>query len=614
MQKDFLFRFSAPRQYQKEMMQDIYGAVSRGQSILVNAPTGIGKTDAAIGATLTYALKNSKDIFFLTPKISQHKIAIEALRGIKEKFGVDVRFVDVVGKQNMCANPEINMITGDAFYAACDGLVKRNKCSFFTNSKSIDGAVLAKLSALSLQGHNSVFNASYDLGLCPYEATARIAKNANVIIAGYSHILNPYTKQTFLRKIGKSLDNAIIIWDESHNLIDIANSYFSVSLTNRTIDLAQAELSRIGSSIDLSYMKFGLSRLRAKMLAAKSESFIGMDDLSMVVPEQADISDDIEKAGIEYISQTKAKRSSLMHIVKFITSWYHESESSVRIISKMSEGARLSVNSIYPEESVAILKEAFANVFMSATLDPTKMYADLFSSGSAVMKSYKSPFPEGNRMAFIDESVTTKYESRSVGEYRKIAERIDEISSIIPGNTAVFFPSFDVMEGVYRYMRSGNIYRQHRNMKSLSIDGVLEKFKNGKNGILFGVAGGSLSEGIDYENNSIKCVIIVGIPLSRPNLLLNAKINYFTKKFGQKGSDYAYFVPAIIKSIQAAGRAIRNERDRAVLIFMDKRYGWGTYYSLVSNSVKISEIRDYAQHISDFWKKSAEARISEGNK
>lgn len=68
MQKDFLFRFSAPRQYQKEMMQDIYGAVSRGQSILVNAPTGIGKTDAAIGATLTYALKNSKDVFSLLQK------------------------------------------------------------------------------------------------------------------------------------------------------------------------------------------------------------------------------------------------------------------------------------------------------------------------------------------------------------------------------------------------------------------------------------------------------------------------------------------------------------------------------------------------------------------
>ena len=96
---DYLFRFDKPRPNQEAMIGDVYSALEHRRDIFINAPTGIGKTDASLGAALTFALKNGLDVFFLTPKISQHKIAMEAVSGIKKKFGLDFSFADIVGKR-----------------------------------------------------------------------------------------------------------------------------------------------------------------------------------------------------------------------------------------------------------------------------------------------------------------------------------------------------------------------------------------------------------------------------------------------------------------------------------------------------------------------------------
>ncbi|MCL4363505.1 DNA repair helicase, partial [Candidatus Marsarchaeota archaeon] len=114
--------------------------------------------------------------------------------------------------------------------------------------------------------------------------------------------------------------------------------------------------------------------------------------------------------------------------------------------------------------------------------------------------------------------------------------------------------------------------------------------------------GGSLSEGIDYENNSIKGIVIVGIPLTKPDLELSARIEYINRRFSGKGSEYTYTIPAIIRAIQAAGRAVRSENDKAVIVLMDRRYKWSMYKSIVSNSIPISEPIDYIGEIKRFWR------------
>ncbi|MCL4372377.1 ATP-dependent DNA helicase [Candidatus Marsarchaeota archaeon] len=598
---DYLFRFEKPRQYQKEMVEDIYDALERRTDILVNAPTGIGKTDASISAALTFALKNDLDVFFLTPKISQHKIAVEALSGIKAKSGMGFNFVDIVGKQNMCINDSVNMIESDAFYGACESLVKSGKCGFFSAAKNFEPSALDY--GHMEKGHNSFFDFAFKHGVCAYEIAAKLARNSRVVIAGYAHLLNPYNKGTFLKKIGHTLDNSIVIWDEAHNLMNAASSYFSSAITSVGIERAMKELGQIGSSIDLDYLKFELGRLAEKKLSGSTmESFVSLDEFPEEITANAEkLIDQLDKAALEYIQSKNAKRSAIVHVSRFLKSFMDADASTARIISKKSGRPALLVSCLYPERAITVFQEAYANVFMSATLQPMAMYADLFGLKNSVAKSYRSPFPKGNVNAYIDDEFTTKFSYRSAEQYKRIAQRIQSIKQVTPGNLAVFFPSFSVLDGVARHISFSRKYTQRSSMKSIATENLIKSFIDDGNGLLLAVMGGSLSEGVDYPNNAIKGIAIVGIPLAVPDLELRAQIAYLDKKFSGKGQDYAYIIPALIRTIQASGRAIRSESDRATIVLMDRRYSWRIYRSVVSNSISIKETGDYINDMRLFW-------------
>jgi DNA excision repair protein ERCC-2 len=599
---DYLFRFGKARPNQETMIDDIYKALEQRHDIFINAPTGIGKTDASLGAALTFALKNGLDVFFLTPKISQHKIAMEAVSGIKKKFGLDFNFADIVGKRNICINDKINAIESDGFYSACESVVKSGKCTYFSNAKNFDAGEKGLMEAIE-NGHNALLDYSYGKGVCTYEVAAKYAKNCKVIIAGYSHLLNPYNKGTFLKKIGHSIDNAIIIWDEAHNLINIANAYFSTAISESGIDAAERELKAISSNIDLDYLKFAIKKLAARKLSKeKSEAFVEKEDITeLMESEYEKLIDTLEKAGLEYIQAKGAKRSAILHVARFLRGFLEADESTAKIVTNRNGRIRLNVSCLYPNRALPILQEAYANVFMSATMEPMSMYADMFGLANSEMKSYASPFPKLNKIAFIDEEFTTKFTQRSNEQYMKIAKRIEEIKESIPGSLAVFFPSFTVLEGISRHVNVSKKYIQRRDMQSPATEALLKRFMEDDGSTLMAVMGGSLSEGVDYKNNSIKGIVIVGVPLTVPDLELKAKIAYFDKRFNEKGMDYAYIIPAVVRAVQAAGRAVRNENDRAVLVFMDKRYSWRMYRAAISNSIEIADSKDYIKSIRFFW-------------
>ncbi len=599
---DYLFRFDKPRPNQEAMIGDVYSALEQRRDIFVNAPTGIGKTDASLGAALTFALKNGLDVFFLTPKISQHKIAMEAVSGIKKKFGLDFSFADIVGKRNICINDRVNSIESDAFYSACESVVKSGKCAYFSNSKNF-GINEAGLSESIESGHNALLDYSYGKGVCAYEIATKYAKSCRVIIAGYSHLLNPYNRGTFLKKIGHSIENAIIIWDEAHNLINIASAYFSTSISELGIDAAERELKAINSSIDLDYLKFAIKKLAAKKLGAKMpEAFVEKEDMTeFMESEYEKLVDSLEKAGLEYIQAKNAKRSAILHVAKFLKGFLDADDSSAKIVVNRNGRIRLNVSCLYPDRALPILQEAYANVFMSATMEPVKMYADMFGLANSEVRSYASPFPKPNKIAFIDENFTTKFSQRSNEQYMMMARKIEEIRKNMPGNLAVFFPSFTVLDGVSRHVNVDKRYMQRRDMQSSAIEPLLKRFMEDDGATLMAVMGGSLSEGVDYKNNSIKGIVIVGIPLTVPDLELKARIAYLDKRFDGKGMDYAYIIPAVVKAVQAAGRAVRSEKDRAVLVFMDKRYSWRMYKAAISNSIEIAESKDYIKSIRFFW-------------
>ncbi len=146
---------------------------------------------------------------------------------------------------------------------------------------------------------------------------------------------------------------------------------------------------------------------------------------------------------------------------------------------------------------------------------------------------------------------------------------------------AVFFPSYALLKSISVYLPEGVRRRaivERREMKKDEKNRLYETLKNGNEGILLAVLGGSLSEGMDYESNMLKAIIVVGLPLGPPTLEVKTVEGYYIGKYGaEKGKLYGYLYPAITKVMQAAGRGIRSEHDRCIVILMDYRFAQFPY-------------------------------------
>lgn len=111
------------------------------------------------------------------------------------------------------------------------------------------------------------------------------------------------------------------------------------------------------------------------------------------------------------------------------------------------------------------------------------------------------------------------------------------------------------------------------------------------------VSSGSFSEGVDFPDGMLKGVVIVGLPLQRPDLETECLIKHYDRKFG-RGWDYGYVYPAMNRAMQSAGRCIRSEKDRGAVVFLDMRYAWPQYAQCLPKEWQIRLARSDEQCVS----------------
>jgi DNA excision repair protein ERCC-2 len=133
-------------------------------------------------------------------------------------------------------------------------------------------------------------------------------------------------------------------------------------------------------------------------------------------------------------------------------------------------------------------------------------------------------------------------------------------------------------------------------------EALLEEFKANKDqgGLLLAVTGANFAEGIDLPGDLLNGVVVVGLPLAKPDLQTKKLIEYYDHKFG-KGWDYGYTFPAFSKCIQSAGRCIRSETDKGAVIFLDERFAWPRYFECFPERIGLKVIKDYASEIEKFF-------------
>ena len=620
----FLFPFDDIRKSQSDLIDDVKKAIESKKNLIAHAPTGIGKTAATISAALTYAMENDKNVFFLTSKHTQHHIAIETLKKIKNKFKIEILSADFIGKKWMCPVSEVKTLNSRDFSEYCHDTRKDDRCKFY---KSIKNKIklteeaenfLDEIKEKSPLHVENLIKLSANKNFCPYYISSELAKNSKIVIADYYHLFHPSVRKAFLVRIEKDIENSILIIDEAQNLPNRIRNVLSSKLTTFSLKSAIREADRfdysdIGDEIE--QILDILNNLKLEITQNKKEMYIEKDDfISLVTKKVRDYEELIgdllligEKIRIEN------KRSFVGSIGSFLQDWMTSDEGYVRIFNitnwKGREQLELNISCLDPGVSTKeIFDECHSAILMSGTLTPTRMYRDILGMNEkkTICKEYENPFLKSNKLSLIVPDTTTKYTRRKDEEFKKIAKWCSSISNSIKGNVAIFFPSYYLRDRVTSYFeRDSNktIFIEERGMNKNEKAEFLKKFKDysDRGAVFSGVVSGNFSEGVDLPGKFLNGVIVVGIPLEKPDLVTKALIDYYDKLFGE-GWNYGYVYPAMNKVIQACGRVIRSETDMGVVVLLDERFTWKGYFKCLPSDWNLIVTKEPTRRIENFFK------------
>ena len=610
------------REGQDKLINDVETVCNEGKILIAHAPTGLGKTASALSVAVKTAVEQKKKVFFLTNRHTQHQIAVETLKLIKKKTGQNIICADLIGKRWMCSQ-EIAGVFGSDFNEFCKAIVKKGECEFYNNVKAKNGlSVEAKvlIKKLKMQGalHNEeLMEQSKEENMCSYEIALEVAKNADVIIGDYFYIFNPHVMSTLLKKLNIELENIILIVDEGHNLPNRITEMLSSNLTSYMLKNAVMEAKKFGYKGVIFWLQELMRILnqvadfndagdgewkRSKEKLVKKEEFT--EEVKKVV-DYEELFIELEAAADEI--RKKQRRSYLGGIASFLQSWQGEDDGFIRIVSekrgKFGPVTMLSYSCLDPGMiSKDIFKQVHSGIIMSGTLKPTFMYKDVLGIEQGLEKEYESPFPPENKLSLIIPETSTKFTLRCEGMFKKIADKCSKLSSLIPGNVALFFPSYDLRDKIcYFFESEKKMFWEKSDMSKEEKDAFLEEFRQEeeKGGVLLGVTGANFAEGVDLPGNLLNGVVVIGLPLGKPDLKTREVIKYYDEKYGQ-GWNYGYQFPAMSKCIQSAGRCIRSETDKGVVIFLDERFSWQTYYGCLPREGLIVS-KDYERLLNEFY-------------
>ncbi|MAK04491.1 MAG: hypothetical protein CMA03_01210 [Euryarchaeota archaeon] len=600
------FAHETLREGQKEMLQDSINALKNNGHHLAAAPTGIGKTAAALAAGLE-ALSNStnKKIFFLTGRQSQHKIVVETIKDINSTLDFqNIKCVDLIGRQSMCV--ELDLFSGKC---NCEqGLPGGIKQIAYEDLKEM---------ILDNPLHvDEVIKKSRERFLCPWKALRNSAKDAEIIVCDYNHLFIDVIRENSLPGLGVALEDIIIIVDEAHNLPNRIRKGLERRLTKRILRGGRYEIEEYMGDIQTkreeenwkwlmkSFKKFEkhisdyFNKWNMKIDNNKNETRIYSNELLNVFLESMipnEFNNSAESALSRFSAMLKEVTVELDESAndKELDCWrisalvdillkFGNKKELVLVFNNERDG-RLSCHLLDPSIiSKPIFSESSGSILMSGTLYPPKMYSDILgltNLKNVTHNEYISPFENHNKPISIATNVTTRYKQRGPENTRKICEHIYSVAKEAPGHIAIFAPSYKLLDEFIDSEGWPNrlVIKEKSEWGKSEIDQIipdLEKYRKNKQKILLaGVFGGKLSEGIDYNNNILDAVVCIGIPVAPPSVFSDALKEFLETKFGRnKGWLYGSLQPAINSVIQAMGRPIRSSTDRAFITLLDSRH------------------------------------------
>lgn len=585
------------REGQKQLAAAVYRTIAHRKKLFIQAPTGVGKTISTVFPTVKAVGENlGEKIFYLTAKTVTRTVAEEAFSVLKGK-GLRYKVLTLTAKEKICPLEE----------AKCNPI----ECPYAKGHYDrVNEAVFEMLNETEVFDREAIWKQSEKWKVCPYEMTLDLSMWVDAVICDYNYVFDPNAHLKRFFSEGKKGEYLFLI-DEAHNLVERGREMYSAVLYKEEF-LRMKKAVRY-ESVKLTRQLEGCNQMLLEM-KRECQTYKEYNSISHFALKLLNVMNGLQKLLEEKEQVDEEVLEFYFHIRNFLNI-YEEVDENYVIYTELEEDGDFKLKLFCVNPAVKLqnfLSQGNSTVFFSATLLPIRYYKKLLSVETDDYAVYAhSPFKEANRLLVLGQDVSTKYTRRGYQMYERFAIYIKNVMQAKPGNYLVFFPSYRFMEEVretFERYRTEEMccMMQEQNMNEQDREAFLQEFEAEREGSLAGfcVMGGIFSEGIDLTKERLIGAMIVGTGL--PQVCNEREIlkQYFDRH-GENGFDYAYLYPGMNKVLQAAGRVIRTEEDKGVIVLLDDRFAGRRYLEIFPREwreLTYCNVKTIGEKVERFWK------------
>ncbi|KAK7014868.1 helicase ATP-binding domain-containing protein [Favolaschia claudopus] len=700
-------------------MCDLKRALDATGHCVLEMPSGTGKTVSLLSLIVSYQqfYATRRKLIYCSRTVPEIEKALAELKRLmayrvecadsaedKEKER-NYTGLGLTSRKNLCIHPEVSKEKkGKVVDARCRDLTNAVTCEKGRNEPgSVDLCDWHETLGNMEPGNSvppgiwtlaDVLQYGRDHGTCPYFTVRRMMPFVDVIIYSFHYLLDPKVAEQVSKELSK---DAIVVFDEAHNIDNVCIESLSIDLTRPMLDAAGRSVVKLGDKVEecetFSVSSQCCSPVDTSCRIKTTNSSKLLDEYAKLVDGLREPSDDddafmsnpllpddllneavpgnIRKAEhfvaflkrfVEYLKT----RMRVLHVVaetplsflqhlKDITyierrplrfcaerlqslirtlelnrldeySALQKVASFATLVSTYEKGFLLILepfetdnasvpNPVFhftcldPSLAIQPVFERFSSVVItSGTISPLDMYPKMLQFTPVVQETYPMTLTRNAFLPLVSPAsvcpikvqyvpvkvitrgsdqvaISSRFEVRNdPAVVRNFGSILVEYSKIVPDGIVAFFPSYLYMESIVAAWNDMGILNEvwknklifvetpDANETSIALENYRRACDNGRGAVLLSVARGKVSEGIDFDHNYGRAVIMFGVPYQyTESRILKARLEYLRDAYRIRESEFLGF-DAMRNAAQCVGRVLRGKTDWGLMVFADKRF------------------------------------------
>ena len=585
------------RPWQPPIIERIVKSIKSGRRVILDAPTGSGKTLVALKVAERLLGDHSFRKAYIAVRTINEMVPYQR---DMSRFVPGLRYKYLLGKRRGCP---FYMNGDDNDHALCTACLKGNPPRMTVDPSAIMRDMSNGLNFLEKRYVKAISESKRNVvqnGVCLYQSMKEIPEALSLIT--YPYITNINISAA---KVLDSLPDSLLIIDEAHNL-ESSSEVFTDKMSPKMIEIKADEMSgfkyKFGSEQAFERFTQCLGRLalcvstfcnadgttehKQKEELSKSLNVDLKDDVFEIKDAYLKIEE--ERQELAKSGSTKKLPNPLFPIIDFISNF----EELYEKVEVFAENGGISIKVLDPSQNLKILSEAGGLLLMSGTMPSKERIVKVWGLENVeeirllrdYPTEYYSVFPRENRETRVITTVTSKFATRGELTWSSYASIIEQVHSNNPKMTLVCCPSYSVAQNIYRQLSEEGREGSYLETRDTRVEEVFQKISDadarGSRMIVFGVARGKILEGVEFvkdDSSLVGAVVIAGIPYPIPNDVHRWRSKLVMERLSMandKNLESEFFMnqPALIEVRQAIGRAIRFPNDRATIYLADSRF------------------------------------------